>query len=137
MDIRKRSFTGSARESELPIVPLVSQGNITLREERGNTFIMLLKERRKEDCGNALNSKRFGNSGGSYAGRPNESESLRKKMIGKSYSGKPNVRFDEGELEIEHSYYASSLLYPASLAKFERRSSDEVRRKREKNNFRR
>jgi len=43
----------------------------------------------------------FGNSGGSYTGRPSESESLWKKMIGKSYSGKPNVRFDEGELEIE------------------------------------
>jgi hypothetical protein len=28
-------------------------------------------------------------------------ESLRMKMIGKPYSGKPNVRFDEGELEIE------------------------------------
>ncbi|MCX5847099.1 MAG: hypothetical protein NTW12_12215 [Deltaproteobacteria bacterium] len=64
---------------------------------------MLLKERRKGDCGNAINSKGFGNSGGSYAGRPSESESLWKKMIGKPYSGKPNVRFDEGELEIEHS----------------------------------
>ena len=34
-------------------------------------------------------------------------------MIGKPYSGKLNVRFDEGELEIEHvqAYYASSLLY--------------------------
>jgi hypothetical protein len=30
-------------------------------------------------------------------------QSLWKKMIGKPYSGKPNVRFDEGELEIEHS----------------------------------
>ena len=29
-------------------------------------------------------------------------ESLWKKMIGKPYSGKLNVRFDEGELEIEH-----------------------------------
>jgi hypothetical protein len=76
--------------------------NITLGEGRGNTFIMLLKERRNGDCGNAINSKRFRNSGGSYARRPNESESLRKKMIGKPYSGKPNVRFDEGELEIEH-----------------------------------
>jgi predicted HicB family RNase H-like nuclease len=28
-------------------------------------------------------------------------ESLGKKMIGKPYSGKLNVRFDEGELEIE------------------------------------
>jgi CTP-dependent riboflavin kinase len=27
-------------------------------------------------------------------------ESLRKKMTGKPYSGKLNVRFDEGELEI-------------------------------------
>jgi len=35
------------------------------------------------------------------------------KIIGKPYSGKLNVRFDEGELEIEHirSHYASSLLY--------------------------
>jgi hypothetical protein len=30
-------------------------------------------------------------------------ESLWKKIIGKPYSGKPNVRFDEGELEIKHS----------------------------------
>ena len=37
---------------------------------------------------------------------------LRRKIIGKPYSGKPNVRFDEGELEIEpFGYYASSLLY--------------------------
>ena len=62
---------------------------------------MLLKERRKGDCGNAINSEYFENSGGSYTGRPSESESLWKKMIGKPYSGKPNVRFDEGELEIE------------------------------------
>ena len=61
-------------------------------EGRGNTFIMLLKEKRKGDCGNAINSKSFENSGGSYTGRPSESESLRKKMIGKPYSGKPNVR---------------------------------------------
>ena len=34
------------------------------------------------------------------------------KIIGKPYSGKPSVRFDEGELEIEpFGYYASSLLY--------------------------
>jgi hypothetical protein len=31
-----------------------------------------------------------------------DSESLWKKMIGKPYSGKLNVRFDEGELEIGH-----------------------------------
>jgi len=39
-------------------------------------------------------------------------------MTGKPYSGKLNVRFDEGELEIGHCYYASSLLYLyASLLK--------------------
>src|SRR5512135_3048028 len=113
VDIRKRNFTGSARESELPIVyRLYLKDNITLGEGRGNTFIMLLKERRKGDCGNAINSKCSGISGGSYAGRPNESESLWKKMIGEPYAGKPPVRFDEGELEIEPlGHYASSLLY--------------------------
>src|SRR4030043_937621 len=38
-------------------------------------------------------------------------ESHWKKMTGKPYSRKLNVRFEEGELEIGHSYYASSLLY--------------------------
>ncbi len=33
-------------------------------------------------------------------------------MTGKPYSGKLNVRFDEGELEIGQCHYASSLLYP-------------------------
>jgi hypothetical protein len=28
---------------------------------------------------------------------------LSTKIIGKPYSGKPNVRFDEGELEIKHA----------------------------------
>jgi hypothetical protein len=64
---------------------------------------MLLKERRKGDCGNAINFRCSWISGGSYTGRPSESESLWKKMIGEPYSGKPNVRFDEGELEIEPS----------------------------------
>jgi hypothetical protein len=40
------------------------------------------------------------------------SKSLWRKIIGKPYSGKLNVRFDEGELEIEPvGHYASSLLY--------------------------
>jgi hypothetical protein len=95
---------------------LYSKDNITLGEERGNTFIMLLKERRKGDCGNAINSEYFDNSGGSYTGRPSESECLWKKMIGKPYSGKPNVRFDEGELEIEHSA-TTPALYSTELGK--------------------
>ena len=36
-------------------------------------------------------------------------------MTGKPYSRKLNVRFEEGELEIGHSYYASSLLYLYAL----------------------
>ena len=30
-------------------------------------------------------------------------------MIGKPYSGKPDVRFDEGELEIEHGQASEAL----------------------------
>jgi hypothetical protein len=78
--------------------------SITLREGRGNTFITFLKEGRKGDCGNAINSKRFGTFGGNYTRVPSLGESLWKKMIGKPYSGKPNVRFDEGELETSDRY---------------------------------
>ena len=73
---------------------------------------MFPTERKRGDCGNAINSSSSGNFRGNYARRPSRSESLWKKMIGKPYSGKPNVRFDEGELEIEpNGHYASSLLY--------------------------
>jgi len=62
---------------------------------------MFLKKGRKGDCGNAINSYLFETFGGNYTGVPSLGECLWKKMIGKPYSGKPNVRFDEGELEIE------------------------------------
>jgi hypothetical protein len=76
--------------------------SITLGEGRGNTFIVFLKRRRKEIAVEAVNSRRYWNLRGDYNRRPSErSESRWKKMIGKPYSGKPNVRFDEGELEIE------------------------------------
>jgi len=88
-----------------------------LREGRGNAFIMFPKERRRGDCGNAINSSNSRISRGNYTRRPSGSESLWKKMIGKPYSGKPNVRFDEGELEIEPTgHYASSLLYSNTQA---------------------
>jgi hypothetical protein len=83
---------------------LYPKDSITLGEGRGNTFIMFLKEGRIGDCGNAINSERFGTFGGNYAGVPSFSESLWRKMIGKPYSGKPNVRFDEGELETPDRY---------------------------------
>jgi hypothetical protein len=43
-------------------------------------------------------------------------ESLGKKMIGKPYSGKLNVRFDEGELEIEPSATTPALYSTLFLA---------------------
>jgi len=43
---------------------LYLKDNITLGEGRGNTFIMLLKERREGDCGNAINSRSSGISEG-------------------------------------------------------------------------
>ena len=49
-------------------------------------------------------SESSGDFGGDYTRRPSRSgERHWEKMIGKPYSGKPNVRFDEGELEIEHA----------------------------------
>jgi hypothetical protein len=77
-----------------------------LGEGRGKAFIVFLKRGRKEIAVEAGNSRKGpepseetipeGQAGANY-------ESHWKKMIGKSrLSGrKPNVRFDEGELEIE------------------------------------
>ena len=105
---------------------LYLKDNITLGEGRGNTFIMLLKERRKGDCGNAINSRCSWISGGSYTGRPSESESLWKKMIGEPYSGKPNVRFDEGELEIEPSRSLRQLSTLLSTSKIPRQKCSSI-----------
>ena len=38
VDIRKRNFTRSARESDLPIVPIVSQGQHNLERGKGQYF---------------------------------------------------------------------------------------------------
>jgi len=82
---------------------LDSKDSITLGEGRGNTFIVFLKREREEIAVEAGNSRKSGNFGGNYTRGPSRScESHWEKMIGKPYSGKPNVRFDEGELEIEH-----------------------------------
>ena len=75
-----------------------------MKEGRGNTFITFLKKKRTGDCVNAINSRiKFRIFGGNYTRRPSmyrlNCESLWKKIIGKPYSGKLNVRFDEGELE--------------------------------------
>ena len=73
-------------------------------EGRGNTFIVFLKRGRKEIAVEAGNSRKDpGTSEETIPEGQADSicESFWKKMIGKPYSGKPNVRFDEGELEIE------------------------------------
>jgi hypothetical protein len=73
-----------------------------LGEGRGNAFIMFLKRGRQEIAVEAANSPKSGTFRGNYTRRPSRiCESHWKKMIGKPYSGKPNVRFDEGDLEIE------------------------------------
>jgi hypothetical protein len=74
----------------------------TLGEGRGNAFIRFPKEGRIGDCVMLKTPGGFGNFRGNYTRGPSNCESLGKKMIGKPYSGKLNVRFDEGELEIEH-----------------------------------
>ena len=54
--------------------------------------------------------EKSGNLDGNYTRRPSrDCESSWKKMIGKPYSGKPTVRFDEGELEIEQGWAVEAL----------------------------
>jgi len=50
IDKRKRNFTGSARESELPVVPLVSQGEHNLGREKGQCFHRVSEEGKEGDC---------------------------------------------------------------------------------------
>jgi len=103
VNIRKRNFTGSARESELPILPLGSQGQHNLGRGKGQCFHRVSEEEEGRRLPFRLKTpEKSGNFGGNYTKRPSRScESHWKKMIGKPYSGKPTVRFDEGELEIE------------------------------------
>jgi len=106
VDIRRRNFTGSARESDLPIVPLAFQGQHSLGRGKGQYFYHVSEEVKERGLHRTCWTlqKRSGNFRENYTGRPSRScESRWKKMIGKPYSGKPNVRFDEGELEIEPS----------------------------------
>jgi hypothetical protein len=107
VDIRRRSSIRPVRESELPIVPMGFQGQQNLGRGKGQCFHHVSEEGKEGDCrwGWKL-QRRSGNFRGNYTGRPSRRvdqscESPRMKMIGKPYSGKLNVRFDEGELEIE------------------------------------
>ena len=50
VDIRERNFTGSARESELPMVPLVSQGEQSLGRGKGQCFHRVSEGVKEGDC---------------------------------------------------------------------------------------
>ncbi len=50
VDIRKRNFTGSAGESELPIIPLESQGQHNLGRGKGQCFHRVSEEGKEGDC---------------------------------------------------------------------------------------
>jgi hypothetical protein len=126
VDIRKRNFTGSARESDLPIVPLVSQGQHNLGRGKGQYFYHVSEEVKERGLHRTCWKlhKRSGNFRGNYTGRPSViCESLRKKMIGKPYSGAKLDRREinrtyglmRGELEIELSA-TTPALYSTVLA---------------------
>ncbi len=50
MDIRERNSIGSVRESELPIIPLVSQGQHNLGRGKGQCFHRVSEEGKEGDC---------------------------------------------------------------------------------------
>ena len=59
VNIRKRSFTGSARESDLPIVPLVSQGQHNLGRGKGQYFYHVSEEAKERGLhGSTENSRK-------------------------------------------------------------------------------
>jgi len=78
------------RESELPIVLFVSQGEQSLGRGKGQYFYRVSEEVKERGLHGACwkLQKRSGNFRGNYIGRPSViCESLRMKMIGKPYSG--------------------------------------------------
>jgi len=81
VDIRKRNFTGSARESDLPIVPFVSQGEQSLGRGKGQYFYHVSEEVKERGLHRACwkLQKRSGNFRGNHTGRPSRSE-LRKPL---------------------------------------------------------
>jgi len=99
VDIRKsRSFTGSIRESDLLILPLVSQRQHNFGRGKGQYLHHASegeKERRLSALGRLVTPY---TSESSEEAMPDcqtgDCECLWKKMIGKPYSGKPNVRFE-------------------------------------------
>ena len=58
MDIRKRNSTGSARESDLLIVPLVSQRQHNFGRGKGQYFYHVFEEEKERRLRNAENSRK-------------------------------------------------------------------------------
>ena len=50
VDIRRRNSIGSARESELPILPFESQGQHNLERGKGQYFDRVSEEGKEGDC---------------------------------------------------------------------------------------
>ena len=104
-DIRQgRNSGGSFRESELPIVPFGFQGQHNLGRGKGQCLHRAFDGAKDQGIANRLLTPEYRELQRKLypkAKRQDPCESLGKKMIGKSRSGgrKPNVRFDEGELE--------------------------------------
>ena len=89
----------------MPIVPFGSQGEQNLERGKGQCFHRFPKEGRRGDCEMLETPEKIRELQRKLYRKAkqvdSDCESFWKKMIGKPYSGKPNVRFDEGELEIE------------------------------------
>ena len=58
MDIRKRSSTGSVRESDLPIVPLLSQRLHNFGRGKGQCLYHVSEEEKERRLRNAVNSRK-------------------------------------------------------------------------------
>ena len=104
-DIRQgRNSGGSFRESELPIVPFGFQGQHNLGRGKGQCLHRAFDEAKDQGIANRLitpEHRELQRKLYLKAKQEDPCESRGKKMMGKSRSGgrKPNVRFDEGELE--------------------------------------
>jgi hypothetical protein len=97
VDIRKRNSTRSARKSELPIVPLISQRQHNFERGREQYLHHVSEGEKEMEIAVTLQTPDYSrNFGGDYTREPSRRncESLWKKMIGKPCARKGHARFD-------------------------------------------